>query len=193
MTDTRNVDNDVPDFKSLYEPHLAHGASMTPRMAYCLWQSAVILADTWRFLFDDDLVEGCLPPIARQYASGHWLEQFIAGFDRLAERIAAGHGDTSCLAVCTAEEMALHEIIQAAEDFVDDEIIDGDALAALPDHGEDDEDFDLMRDVLFEDHDVLMLFNARFEPYVNDPALGTTHLHPQNWFKPFRDGVAPSS
>jgi hypothetical protein len=185
MTDIREPDAFTPDFEALYEPHLGHGASMTPRMAYCLWTAAEILADTWRCVFDEDLVEA-LPPIARPYAHGRWLEKFIAGFDHVAERIATGHGESSCLALCTAEEMALHEIIDNAEDFLGDEIPVPEWLEDLPDHGEDDRDFDLMREILFEDHDVLMLFNPELARFINDREFRSTILHPRNWFKPFR-------
>ena len=66
-------------------------------------------------------------------------------------------------------------------------------MARLPDHGGDDADSERMREVLFADHDVLLLFEpsldgvedpdseaARFERFVN--------LHPKDWFEPFSYG-----
>ena len=78
---------------------------------------------------------------------------------------------------CTGEEMALHKIIEYASDFAEDEkechIED---YYALPVHEEDD-DFDTVRENLFQDHDVLMLFNKSTEKFmlgqVNAP--GTLH------------------
>ncbi len=58
---------------------------------------------------------------------------------------------------CTGEEMALHKIIEMAteDDFGHlDEDYD-----ALPVHEEDD-DFETISDVMFQDHDVLMLFDS---------------------------------
>lgn len=186
MTYTRELESLVPDFETLYEPRLARGSSMTPRMAYYLWNAAEILGDTWRHLFEEDLVDDSLPPIARPYAHGRWLRKFIAGFDRLAERIATGEGESSSLALCTAEEMALHEVINTAEDFAVDGVLDPEWIEDLPMHGQDDTDFELMREILFEDHDVLMLYNPALAPLLNDPEFRSTILHPRNWFKPFR-------
>jgi hypothetical protein len=78
---------------------------------------------------------------------------------------------------CTGEEMALHKIIEYASDFAEDEEeCQIDDYYALPVHLEDD-NFNDMREHLFEDHDVLMLFNKSTEKFmlgqVNVP--GTLH------------------
>ena len=64
VTDLQEINMGVPDFEALYEPHLADGAAMTPRMACWLWQSALVAADSWRFIADREWIENALPPIA---------------------------------------------------------------------------------------------------------------------------------
>lgn len=149
VTDLQEIDMGVPDFAALYEPHVADGAGMTPRMACWLWQAALVAADSWRFIADREWIENALPTIAWPYAHGRWLHEYILGFDRIADRIAGGNGDTDLLARCTAEELALHEIIATAETYLAEEVLDIDLAVELPDHGEDDRNFHLMRDVLF--------------------------------------------
>ena len=51
--------------------------------------------------------------------------------------------------------MALHKIIEHASEVDADE----DIYDTLPEHEEDD-DFDTISDIMFEDHDVLMLFET---------------------------------
>ncbi|MCA1706856.1 MAG: hypothetical protein LC808_27780 [Actinobacteria bacterium] len=182
-----------PDFAALYEADYELGAHMTPRMACWLWQTCLYLADTWRDNRDDPepLLE-FLPPIARPFAHGEWLDRFTDGFDALATRIAEGAGDQERLAACTGDEMALHLAVDLAEAHLRDGIIGPqDAPASsLPDQGDADSDFDTMRDLLFTDHDVLILFDplmdgaeipggelARVARYAN--------LHPRDWFEPF--------
>jgi hypothetical protein len=152
------------------------------------WGAATILGDEWRTcITDPELLAEDLPPIARPYAQDRsWLEQFIEGFDRLAQRLGSGDGDSDCLARCTAEELALHLTIRVAEAYVADGVIDRAWVDHLPDHGADDRDFDWMREVLFEDHDVLMLFNASLDGVDDSPVVTTAYLHPRAWFRPFR-------
>jgi hypothetical protein len=45
-----------------------------------------------------------------------------------------------------------------------------------------------MRDVLFEDHDFLMLFNPALDGVELDRD-GDSPLRPSNWFEPFRPSV----
>src|SRR5215207_11938 len=89
----------IPDFTGLYETRFRDGGYMTPRMACVLWLAALFEADAWRWAeADDEFVPRHLPVVARPYARGRWLEEFIAGFDRLALRIADGEGDDDQLA-----------------------------------------------------------------------------------------------
>lgn len=62
----------------------------------------------------------------------------------------------------------------------------------MPDRGGRDHDFELMRDVLLRDLDVLLLFDMRLdgiEDHSSEVARleGTTNLHPAQWFLPFDD------
>lgn len=184
---------DVPGFAALYEADYQQGSHMTPRMAWWLWQTCLYLADTWRENHDDPgpLLE-FLPPIARPFAKGEWLDRFTGGFDALATRIADGAGDQEGLAACTGEEMALHLTVDLAEAHLADGIIGphDDAASSLPDHGDADDDFDTMREVLFTDNDVLVLFDplmdgAEIAGGELDRVEGYAHLHPRDWFKPF--------
>ena len=182
---TRDDDNDEPDFAALYEPHVdGDGWQMTPRMAWHLWSGALYLADEWRHGDVHSLLEA-LPLIARPYAKDRaWRQQFIAGFERIAERLARG-GEDDVLARCTAEELALHKIIDLAEAQVLADIVSPAAVCHLPDHGARDEDFHWMREVLFEDHDVLMLYNHALDG-IDRTVDGHSSLQPRAWFEAFR-------
>jgi hypothetical protein len=147
VTDLQELDTGSPDFAALNGSWLDDEGAMTPRMACWLWQATLVSADTWGFVADRKGIDESLPPIARPFAHGRWLHEFILGFDRLADRIASGRGDTDMLARCTAEELALHEIINLAEAYVRDAVLDVDLAAGLPDHGDQDKDFNLMREV----------------------------------------------
>jgi hypothetical protein len=61
-------------------------------------------------------------------------------------------------AVRTAEEFALHKIIEEAQALQGDEALE-EAIEDLP-RSTLDEDFDLVSDIAFQDHDVLWLFDA---------------------------------
>ncbi|MFJ6861734.1 hypothetical protein [Streptomyces werraensis] len=55
-----------------------------------------------------------------------------------------------------------------------------------------DFDWDWCSDVLFEDHDVLMLFDASLDGSGSEinQALGLANLATTDWFSPFRPGRA---
>jgi hypothetical protein len=80
----------------------------------------------------------------------------------------------------------LHHTINVAEAHLTDDIVSPAAVAHLPHHGGADEDFDWMREVLFEDHDVLMVFNPSRDG-VDETVNGNSSLHPRDWFRPFRE------
>ena len=86
------------------------------------------------------------------------LERFVACFEALARRLEAGGSDATQITTCTADEMALHLVIDAAEGAAGDGSLATDlSLPASPDR---DEDFDAIRELHFRDHDVLLLFDA---------------------------------
>ena len=184
-----------PDFTALYELDYTRGAPMTPRMAYWLWDVCIYLADTWRDSRGDPAVLlDQLPPLARPLARGEWFDRFTDCFEALAQKIASGEGDQERLAASTGEEMALHMVVDLAEAFVADGML-GPAVgraASLPDHGDADIDFDTMREMLFADNDVLILFDpsmdgAEIEGGELDRVQRFANLHPKDWFKPFAE------
>ncbi|MEV6182270.1 hypothetical protein [Streptomyces sp. NPDC052015] len=132
-------------------------------------------------------VLGSLPPITFGQDQ-QWRRQMARCFDDLAADLA----ETGTVRpLCTGEEMALHLGIDRAKSLTRNrprlvaEIVEG--------LGEDSRDFDWdwCSTVLFEDHDVLMLFDASLDGIEDrgneiNQALGLANLAAADWFKPFR-------
>lgn len=175
----------LPNFAALFEPHIdGDGWQMTPRMAMRLWHTALRLADEWQSAPLDRLVDD-LPRIARPHAAdGAWRQQFADAFRQIAGRLSTAEGLRQILAQCTADEVALHFTIDAAGSDVARGITP-EHLDRLPDHGASDVDFGWMQEVLFEDHDVLMLYNPALDGIEIDFDSNDL-LHPRDWFQPFR-------
>lgn len=181
---------DDPDFAQVY----GSNERITPRLARRLWTAALFCADTWRdagsersFLVED------LPPVAWPHAIGVWYERLVDCFDVLADRIALGRIGEDEITTCTGEEMALHLVIDVAEREFDSGFdSDAEALDPLPDHGAADTAFGRARDVLLQDDDVLMLYDASLDG-IDDPdnevaaVYRVVNLHPTQWFLPFRN------
>ena len=179
-----------PDFARLYA---GPGSPLSPRMAARLWAAAVTLADT----YDEGrwhLLRRSLPPIVQRVADEVWMERFVACFEALARRLEGGGSDGTQITTCTAEEMALHLVIDAAEGATGDGSLATDlSLPARPDR---DEDFDAIRELHFPDHDVLLLFDASLDGIEAPNSAIDEHglfanLHPQAWFLPFEDDGQP--
>jgi hypothetical protein len=176
-----------PNFATLYA---GANSPLSARMASQLWTTAIYFADTYADPDVTDLLKRELPPIARLMADDVWMERFVACFEALATRLARGRFASSQLASCTGEELALHLVIDSAEAGVSDDVIPMDD--SLPADPERDRDFEWAREVLFRDHDVLLLFNPSLDGIEdNDSDLSQRHmfanLHPQRWFLPFPD------
>ena len=177
---------DAPDFARLYS---APGLPMSPRMASRLWAAAVVLADTYEGHLH--LLKRTLPPIAQRVVDEAWMERFVSCFDSLALRFERREVDATRISTCTAEEMALHLIIDAAEGATRDGSLATDlSLPADPDR---DGDFDAVRELLFGDHDVLLLFDPTLDgieapDWDPDGHRLFANLHPRAWFLPFTDG-----
>jgi hypothetical protein len=179
-------DEGQPDFAMIY----GGDAPVTPRMAAHLWAAALFIADTYRDDEQLDLLRQQLPPVARRLTDDAWMRRFVSTFDALADRLASGRFASEQLASCTAEEMALHLVIDLAEDFVADSMFP--PQDHLPACGEADTDFESAREVLFRDHDVLMLFNASLDGMEDDSNqisedFRFANLHPRDWFVTFSD------
>ncbi|MFJ3891078.1 hypothetical protein [Streptomyces rubrogriseus] len=136
-------------------------------------------------------VLGSLPPITFRQDQ-QWRRQMARCFDDLAGDLAKTH---TVRPLCTGEEMALHLGIDQAKSLTRNrprlvaETVEG----LAEDRG--DFDWDWCSDVLFEDHDVLMLFDASLdgiEDSGNDinQALGLANLAAADWFEPFRPDEA---
>ena len=182
---------DVPDFARLYDDP---DWPLTPSMARYLWESALMLADTHRDRDTWNLLREELPPIARSLVDDVWMRRFVSCFDALAARLATSQFEPGELASSTGEEMALHLVIDSAEAGVNDGTIPVDL--SLPEHAAGDHDFEWARDVLFEDHDVLLLFDASLDGIEEtDSELNQqfhfANLHPQRWFLPFPGQTGP--
>jgi len=180
---------DAPDFAALYGEG---DSALSPRMAWRLWTTAIALADTYR---DDDmwdLLRAELPPVAQRLADHVWMERFVSCFEALAARLAKGGFESSQLASCTGEEMALHFVIDLAESETKDGVIP--TNVSLPEDAERDDDFEWIGEALFRDYDVLLLFNVSLDGIEDDQSelnqqYRLANLHPQKWFLPFADQV----
>jgi hypothetical protein len=181
------------------------GFQMTPRSAVVLWTVAQFLADS---AYDDVDQHGDEPvldegdwSVFQQYPpvtwrqDAVWRRQAARAYDDLTADLEAGKWP---LPTCPGEEMALHLILQDA--MADDDWTGGiqETLARLPEHAGD---FDWNYDVLFQDTDILGLFEAELDG-IEDPdaetnqGIGMGDYRPQAWFKAFanmtpRDGRRP--
>lgn len=121
-----------------------------------------------------------------------WRREMARTFDDLASDIAGG---ADPLPRSTGEEMALHLAISRARQLLKDRPKQvAERIGALPTHRYD-MDLDGCSDVLFLDHDVLMLFDSQLDG-IEDPkdatnqALGMVNLAPLDWFTPFDTDTA---
>lgn len=80
-----------------------------------------------------------------------------------------------------AEEMILWRILNQAAAFCEL-------------YEEDDEWIEEMRDLCFEDHDFLMLFDPKMDGFYEEEGaeqMGYANLREQDWFRAFRPEIAP--
>ncbi|MFE5581556.1 hypothetical protein [Kitasatospora sp. NPDC056531] len=122
-----------------------------------------------------------------------WRKQMARAFDDLHGDLDAGR---TPYPTCTGEEMALHLAIRKAKTLLRDR---PNRIAGLVDElpvSEDDFDWETCLDLLFEDHDVLMLFDRSLDGLEDADSeisqkLGTVNLNPDHWFEPFDEGRDP--
>jgi hypothetical protein len=182
--------DDTPDASRFAELYGEPLSALSPRMAWNLWTTAAMLADVYADEATSDLLEEELPPLAQPHADKTWSAQFVRCFDAIADRLATGDVAVHRLARCTGEEMALHVVIDHTESAWHDGTLS--TPASLPENIDRDEDFDAVRDVLFRDHDVLLLFDLSVDG-LDDPEselhqrFRFANLHPDRWFRPFSD------
>ncbi|MFE2554362.1 hypothetical protein ACFXGI_38525 [Streptomyces sp. NPDC059355] len=115
-------------------------------------------------------------------ADHRWRRRMARAFDDLAGDLAKGNWPHP---TCTAEELALHLAVEDAPMYLEDRE-EGDDHNSLPEH-EDDYSWDSCSDLLFQDHDVLMLFHTKFSG-IEDPenptnqSMGEGDLREAAWF-----------
>jgi hypothetical protein len=134
---------------------------------------------------------GRLPQITWGMDAG-WRRQVARACEDLARDLAAGDWPTPRN---NAEEMALHLAIRDAPGYLEMRQDAGDERHdALPGH-HDDYDWDMCSEILFQDHDVLLLYDERLDG-IEDPGndlnqeAGMGDLRPSAWFK-FFNNVEP--
>ncbi|WP_435972283.1 hypothetical protein [Streptomyces sp. Qhu_M48] len=134
-------------------------------------------------------VFGQLPPITLR-RNGQWRQQMARTFDDLSTDLRE-EGRAGVEPRCTAEEIALHLMIRQARSItVNRPNAVAKLVAGLPGSGAA-YDWDGCLSDLFEDHDVLMLFDAKLDG-MEDPdsevhqAMGMVNLAADDWFEPFR-------
>ncbi len=157
-------------------------------MAARLWYTA---DSTCGEYFDGtaDMWIAQLPRVAQLHADAAFTKAFGERFGILADRIASGLTELTHLTTCTADEVALHLVVDRAEEMVEDGELDQDWIAELPSRPNDC-DFHGVKDYLLYDFDVLHLYDAGADG-VEDPtssifhAEGFVNLHPSEWFKAF--------
>jgi hypothetical protein len=137
-----------------------------------------------------------LPPITFK-ENRQWRRKFARACDDLAGDLANGRWP---IPRCTAEEMALHLALRWApeelEGLQDGEDDDGDGHPAshlkLPE-GPGDYGWGMCSEIFFQDHDVLVLFDAEMDGF-EDPSnpsnqyAGASDLRPDAWFRAFNSG-----
>ncbi|MEJ7764692.1 MAG: hypothetical protein WKF86_04285 [Acidimicrobiales bacterium] len=158
-------------------------------MAAKLWTVAVMIGDS----FAEGMGEMWLddfPTVAKQFTDEAFIGAFAARFEVLAQQIGAGLQETTDITTCTADEVALHMVVDRAEELEDEGFFHGGWFDAL--EQQDADDCVSAKDMLFMDFDVLLLFDPSLDG-VEDPASEAyqverfENLHPRDWFKMFEE------
>jgi hypothetical protein len=197
-----------PPFAELFPPAAADDVwALSPRTALALWAMLTTMADHGYDDVDghgDDPVDddsawtlfGDYPRVTwRQDAV--WRRQAARAFDDLAGDLAQGREP---LPRSPGEEMALHLALRLLPTAIEDNWWGPDLFDRLPER-DGDLNVDTLLDVLFQDHDILALFEAELDGIEDpdDPANAGTGMgdyRPAAWFRPFdsaepRDGRRP--
>ena len=175
--------DDVPDFVPLYQT-----GPLPPRMAAQLWATSLFLFDIYRGS-DSDLVDE-LPPVALPHADRPFVDALVHRLEVIADRLAQGTADAEQICTCTADELVLHIVIDVAVSHASEDPHAAEWLAHLPIDAHYDGDFDRLHEVLFQDDDVLLLYDPALEG-IEDPTGQRyvrerfVNLHSRDWFKPF--------
>lgn len=127
---------------------------------------------------------GSLPPVTLGQ-NGPWRRHMARAFDDLAADLTAG---AEVEPRCTGEEMALHLGIAHARAMERNRPrLVRETVGELVAHRRD-YDWNACSDYLFQDHDVLMLFDSALDGLEDsdiNQAMGMENLAPADWFAPF--------
>lgn len=180
----------MPELEFDVDAHLS--GPLGPRMALHLWCAARAIVE--RANVEPSSVVAGLPVTARPFAQNPaWVACLADAYRMVRDRLAVG---AFPIARCTGQEFALHIVISYAA------MADAQGVGPVPeDYGlqlipePDDDDFAEAHGVLFDDADILMLFDPVLDG-IEDPdseanqrlGLGP-YLHPSHWFEPFRGYV----
>jgi len=171
---------------------------MTPRTAAVLWSAARILAGHG---YDDveehgsDLLQERTEwylfdryPRLTWSQDAAWRRRAARSYDDLASDLAAGNWP---LPTCPAEELALHLILEDVPSAAEDGWagLDEATLDSLPKEP-GDFDWDAMLDVLFQDTDILHLFEPGLDGIDNphdalNAEMAMGDYRPSAWFQNF--------
>jgi hypothetical protein len=134
--------------------------------------------------FDELLMlSDVLPRCFAHHYTPELVEQLIEAVERVADKLV--HYPDTYLA-STAEELAAHALIDEARAALETTGQFSDDQATTADRG-----LDGLHEVAFEDHDVLLLFDPRFDGIESGEIadqMGLANLHVRDWFNPFRPG-----
>jgi hypothetical protein len=134
--------------------------------------------------FDELLIlSEVLPRCFAPHYTPQIVERMIEAVDRGADKLAQ-YPDTYLAS--TAEELAAHALIAEARASLEtsDEFTDDQTARAT-------RELDDLHELAFEDHDVLFLFDPRFDGIEGGEIadqMGLANLHARDWFTPFRPG-----
>lgn len=173
------------------------GFQVTPRTAASLHAASQILADQ---AYDDIQAHGDDPvsedvfwnvfdgyPKITWRQDAIWRRQAARAFDDLAGDLEQGEWP---LPRCAAEEMALHRVLAIAKAGIEDDWLVPDTAIMEVEPHIDDYDWLLLGEVLFQDRDILTLFDLELDG-IEDPSadqnrlIGMGDYRPQAWFQSF--------
>jgi hypothetical protein len=126
-----------------------------------------------------------LPAVYARHYTPEFLDRFLLAVEAVREKLKTSHPYLAC----TAEELAAHAILEEAESWGEDWEADALAEFGIVDEVRGRADVQWLRDTAFEDHDVLMLFDARMDGVEESDlarSMGFANLAARDWFKPFR-------
>lgn len=195
----RSCERSHADWEEEMECEVCGDWQLTPRTADMLYTALENLSDEAY----DDVEEHGSDPVTRENANdwnlfdrfpritwrtdADWRRQVARACEDLSRDLAAGSWP---IPRNNAEEMVLHLAIEDAPGYQDEaEDSEDERHEALPKHA-DDYSWDQCSDLLFQDHDVLMLFDRGLDGF-EDPDTDINKqfrvgdLRPEAWFTPF--------